>query len=519
MSMHGKYSFQADIVNDTSRVNNTVKPAQIGLTVTTIAYYCAAMATQVQFNTIYSLPTSNDAVKLTTTKINPIIYGSPRLKNLLDVNIDSTELKKIGKNFLYIRGSRSETAALSVSADCLVADEIDRSDPDTLKQFRSRLQASERAIIRQFSTPTMDGVGISKEAETSKRFRHLAKCNCCGHTWLPSYHQDIVIPAYSNDLKDLTKFSIKDVKWQEAHWICPACKRDPRFHPDRLEWVLENPGENYEAHTYYVSPVTACLLLKPSYLVRTSTEYNKRSEWANQVLGETSEEANEQITGKDVELTFVQADLRSSEIHFMGADIGQLCTVYIGRMTQSGTMLVVHKEYVPLATFVTRRLELIREFRVVASVHDVAPETKMITDITDADPNAYGCLFVTTKTPELYVLQEKEEDKELGKLNLRLLKTNRTLLLDTVRDLFKSRNLFMSTDMKAKEHFLSMKRTQIFQKEELAYMWQKTDGNDHGMFALSYLYLATKLVGRVGEQRASSVSLVASFRQTASITE
>jgi len=175
MSMHGKYSFQADIVNDTSRVNNTVKPAQIGLTLTTIAYYLAGMATQTTFNVIYCLPTAGDAAKLTTTKVNPMISNSPVVRNLLNGDVNSNELKQIGNNFLFIRGSKSETAALSVSADCLVADEIDRCDPDTLKQFRSRLQASKLGIVRQFSTPTIEGVGISKEAETSKRYRHMAK--------------------------------------------------------------------------------------------------------------------------------------------------------------------------------------------------------------------------------------------------------------------------------------------------------------------------------------------------------
>ena len=516
MSMHGKYSFQADIVNDTSRVNNTVKPAQIGLTTTTIAYYLAAMATQSPFNTIYSLPTASDAIKLTTTKINPILYGSPRLKTLLNVNVDSTELKQVANNFLFIRGSKSETAALSVSADCLVADEIDRSDPDTLKQFRSRLQASQLAIIRQFSTPTIAGIGISKEAEVSRRYRHMGCCTHCGYKWLPSYHQDIIVPGYTDSLENLNKFNIKDVRWQEARWNCPSCNRDPRLNPRTLEWVIENPLDNYEAHTYYVTPVTACQILTPAYLVRTSTEFNKRSEWLNQVLGETSEEENDQITYADIDRSLVQADLNSSEMHFLGADIGQLCTVTIGRMTSNGVMLVVHREYVPISSFIARRLELIRQFRVVASVHDAFPETHMITQITDQDPNAYGCMFTTTKSTELFTISRKEEDKEEGKINLALVKCNRTLGLDSVRDLFKSNNIFLQKgqeDTKLFSHLLSLKRTQVFQKDELTYVYQKTDGEDHTYFALLYLYLATRLVGTVSGRNAEVFSLVRKFKQ------
>lgn len=495
-----KYGFQATIINDTSRVTNTVKPAQIGLTVATMAYIVSAACTQKRFHSIYSLPTSNDAQKLVATKLDPIIQGSPAVKRLLDYNVDNSELKKLGNNFIFIRGSKSETAALSISADALVADEIDRADEDTLKQFRSRLQASEFQIIKQFSTPTIDGVGISKEAETSKRYRHMAKCDCCGNVWLPSYHTDVAIPGFLGDMKDITKNTIKDVHWQSAHWVCPSCGMDPKLHPKNLEWVCENPNENYEANTYFVTPVTACLVLRPAYLVRTSTEFNTRSEWCNQVLGETSEEENEQITQSDIDRAEVDVPLDSSEVHFFGADMGLLCAVAIGRMSKDDTLIVVHREMVPLPIFETRRRELIKKYRCINSVHDVLPYTSEVMRITDLDPNAYGALFTKSKSPELYTLQEKVEDPEEGKLNLRLLKVNRTAGLDAIRELFKQTKIVMSKSDKTKEfaeQYLSLKRVQKFVDEELKFVWVKTGSqNDHQMFALLYLLLAVKLRGR-----------------------
>jgi len=516
MSMSNHYKFQADIVNDNSRVNNTVKPAQIGLTTTTMAYFLAGMATQERFHVIYSLPTTNDAVKLCVTKIDPLIGESTALKNLVNVNVDSTELKQIGRNFLYIRGSRSETAALSVSADVLVADEIDRSDPDKLKQFRSRLQASELAIIRQFSTPTIPGVGISKEAETSKRYRHMATCGCCNHTWLPDYFNDVVIPGYSNSLDEITKYTIKDIRWQDAAWKCPHCGKNPRLHHSRLQWVLENTQDNYEAHTYYVTPVTAYKLLTPAYMVRTSTEFNTQAEWKNQVLGETAEDSKEQLTDADLDAALVQADLTSSEVHYFGADMGLLCHIVISRETQMGELLVVHREAVPLERFIERRNELIRLYRCAVSNHDVYPYTSMIMGICDYDPNAYGSIFTSGKSPELFTVQEKREDAEEGKLNLRLLKVNRTRGLDDLMELFKKRKILIkkqSDDEKLKEHVLSMKRTQVFVKEDLVYIWQKsTAGEDHYMFAMLYSYLACKLRGTVEPTLANASGLVSAFK-------
>lgn len=514
--MSGRYSFQKRIVNDTSRVVNTVKCAQIGLTTATIAYFLAAMATQRKFNVVYALPSQTDASKIVTTKIDPIINESSRLRQLADKNVATVELKQIGNNFLFCRGAKSETAALSISADCLVADEIDRSDPNVLKQFRSRLQASELAIIKQFSTPTIDGVGISKEAEVSRRYRSFAKCYCCGHVWLPSYHTDMKVPGYTADISEITRTNIQTLDWKSAHWNCPNCGKDPQLHPSRLEWVCENSEESWEASTYYINPVVCCEVLKPSYLVRTSTEFNTRSEWLNQVLGEVSTEDNDQITRQDVEASFCQS-LDSSEVHYLGADVGLLCHVAIGRKTQAGQLLVVHRETIPVTNFIARRQELMKQYRIAVSVHDCFPYTSMIMGICDYDPNSYGCSFSVGNSPELFSIQEKVANPEEGKLNLRLVKANRTRALDEILLLFKSKALLTarissSEDDKYLAHLLSMKRTQSFVREQLQFVWAKTNGEDHSLFALAYLNLACLLRSTVEPWTDGSLGLVRSFK-------
>lgn len=524
ISMRGDRQFQADVIDNTARVVNTVKPAQIGLTTSTIVYFLSGMATQPpgKFNVVYALPSANDAQKLTVTKVDPIIQGSPYLRARLNKDVDNAELKEINGNFLFTRGTKSDTAALSISADCLVADEVDRCDPDKLKQFRSRLQASPLKIIKQFSTPTIDRYGISKEAEASRRMRHLGMCHSCGHKWLPTYHQDIVIPGYLGDLEDLTKYNIKDVRWQEAHWKCPKCGNDPKFTPETLEWVCENPEDQYEAITYYITPVTTCRILVPSYLVSTSTEFNTRTEWKNQVLGETGEENNEQLTIGDIESCTIDSPLDSSEVHFMGCDMGLTCHITIGRLTSAvmtangkPSLLVVHRESVPIGQFNARRLELIKQYRCITSVHDVYPYTPTIMAITDSDPNAYGAVFTTSKSPEMYTVREKKQDLEEGKLNLRLVSINRTAVFDTLLDMFKKREIVIHKQANHDElvmHLMSLRRVQIFQGDELVFSWQKTDGNDHGFFSLMYMYLACTLRGTVSESRGSSFSLVSKFR-------
>ena len=98
---------------------------------------------------------------------------------------------------------------------------------------------------------------------------------------------------------------------------------------------------------------------------------------------------------------------------------------------------MVHRETVPVTNFIARRQELMKQYRIAVSVMDCFPYTSMIMGICDYDPNSYGCTFSTGNSPELFTIQEKVADAEEGKLNLRLVKANRTRALDEILTLFK----------------------------------------------------------------------------------
>jgi hypothetical protein len=134
----------------------------------------------------------------------------------------------------------------------------------------------------------------------------------------------------------------------------------------------------------------------------------------------------------------------------------------------------------------------------------------------DHDPNAYGSIFTSSKSPELFTLQEKEENAEEGKLNLRLLKINRTVGLDNVKDLFKAQKIILAqcaSAAKMRPQYISLKRVQKFVNDELTYMYEKTDGQDHAHFALMYLHIAIQLRGRTaGWVKAGTVPFLSKFR-------
>jgi Phage terminase large subunit (GpA) len=444
-----------------------------------------------------------------------VIAQSPELSRLVNVDVNNLQLKQIGNNFLYLRGTNSETAAISVSADCVVADEIDRCDPDTLKQFRSRMQASEHRIVRQFSTPTIDGIGISREAQTSRRFKHFCKCVHCNHKFLPDYYNDIVIPKFTKSLDEVSASNLKDIAWQKARWNCPNCGRDPNICYERLEWVLENPDDNYISATYYVSAATAYGILQPAYLVQVSTTYNTKAEFVNQALGQTCEQENEQMTLQDLENCTTKDDLSSSDLHVLGVDMGTIVHFTVGRVTSTGTLLIVHRERCVLNSFEERLAALKKQYRVQTTVLDSMPYTDLVMRQTERDPRSFGSIFVTTKNLEMYTVQQKREDERAGGLNLRQLKVNRLIAFDHLRNLFKTQQILIKQDdFDWNSQYLSLKRVQKFDKDGGNFFsWEKTDGNDHGFFALLYCMLASKLVQvRTFQSFEINMPLVTSFR-------
>ena len=513
------HEFQRRILDDTSPVSMAVKVAQIGMSTISYAHALACCSIMDHWGYGYVFPTSGDASKACATRINPMIAESPEVQRLVNPDLNNTELKQIGSSFLYFRGTKSETAGLSISLDFLTVDEYDRCDFDTAAQYVSRLQHKETKMRRLFSTPTLDNYGIMKESRTAKRYKQLATCTPCGHIWLPDYFTDVKIPGYDKSLKEITSTNIKDVNWKKAHWCCPSCGRDPKFDDNTLQWVCENPSENYEANCWFISPVTAHHILTPSYLVNVSTQFKRYSEFMNQSLGLPAEEEGEAILASDIQKALLKTDLKDSSLHVLGADMGQTCHVVIARESK-GNLIVVHRERIPLGNFEKRRRELCAEFRVRVSVHDTQPETHLVQRITEQDPNAYGAMFVQSKSTALFNVVSVKEDAEEGKLNLRRINVSRTVALDSLLTLVKEGRLAVQqqdyhADDMFQAHMLSLKRTQVFDRQgELNYTWVKTNGEDHYHFALLYAHLATALLGTVNFPGAISagVPLLTGFK-------
>lgn len=492
--------FQLPILKDTAKTSIIVKCAQVGLSEIAYRYAIAACCNLENFTLIYTFPTSGDAEKNCKTRIDPLIDGSPAVQRLVSPDLNSSEVKKFGANsFLFFKGTFSAQQGISTPADAIVHDEWDKSDTTKGSVYVSRLQDKETKIRKIFSTPTVEKFGVSKEAETARRFKHLATCDHCNHVFLPDYFTDIVVPGWDKPMEEITKQNLHLVKWKQAWLKCPKCGLDPNLHHTRMQFVSENLQEQHEANAWYVSPFSAHARLKPHYLVQVSTMYERYSEFRNQTLGLTGEDKNEQIQEADIRRCYVPFDLNSSETHVMGSDLGLICHIVIGRVTSTNETLIVHRERVHYTQFEKRTAELMMLYKVIMHVMDTLPYTELVTRLCAGRHNHWGAIFVNTKSPLPYALQEQEEDKLEGKLNLNLVKINRTVSLDRVRDLFKSGNLKIAQQESEDDDYVtqctSLKRVEKYTNEnELKYVWEKTGTeNDHYHFATLYFTIAADM--------------------------
>lgn len=507
------YEFQLSILADAARTTITVKPAQVGVSELSYRYAVALCCTQENFTTIYTFPTATDASNNNRTRIDPMIEASPEVKLLVNPNMNNSEMKQFGKNsFLMFKGTQSDTAGLSTPANAVIHDEYDKSDIANASVYVSRLQNRPHKLRKIFSTPTIEKYGVSKEAETAKRYRHIAKCQHCNHFFLPDYYNDIKVPDWNLPLNEITKRNLHTTKWREAYVACPKCGQDPQLRSDLLEFVCENPTENHDANAYFVSPFSVPSIILPSYLVNRSTQFERLSEFKNQCLGLTGEEANEALQLKDITDAEVQGEFGTGDLHVMGSDLGITCHITVGRMTTEGVMVIVHRERCNYTVFEARTRELSAKFRVIMHVMDSQPYTDMVTRLTKSRPNTYGAIFTTSKSTLPFTVQEEEADAQEGRMNLKLAKINRTVALDSLLGVIKQKELVIASSDENetyREQMLSLKRVQKFTSDgELTYTWTKTGTEeDHYHFATLYLWVAMQMRGMAGGVGAVSAGI------------
>lgn len=510
------HEYQERILRDTSQEVITRKCSQVGMTETSIRLALALCGVTPYYTCIYTLPTASFASNVMSTRVDPIITASAYLSEMVSKQTNNSEIKQLGDSFLYMKGSASGNAPISIPADHLIHDEIDFSDLEIIEQYQSRLTHSIYKRKHKLSTPTHPGYGIDEEFSNSRRHYNMVKCEHCNEVFIPSYYDHVKIPGFDGDLREITKRTLATIRWKEAEVFCPRCGRVPSLQAEHRLWVCENSEENFVAAGYQVSPFDAPNIISAAYLVEASTKYERRAQFVNFNLGLPMQDSETTLTAADLDNAIVQQGEVSGVSFVMGLDMGLLCHCVIAAVMPDGRLVIAHAEQIPLGQVMDRRKALASQYWPRMTVVDAYPYTETVMRMQQEDSNLFAAVYAEWRSIELHRVVDKEEQKDKGALELRQVNINRNKALDALMMDIRIQNVVKmrdESDALWKEQLQDMTRTQKFTaSHELEYVWSKSKkGNDHFHHATLYASTAAKMLG-VSHSRIVLPAFVSRFK-------
>lgn len=306
------HEYQIEILSDMSDEVVAQKCSQVGASELWVRLMLGMLGLSKSITVIYVLPTTGFARKFSKSRIDPIIDNSPLLKGLVNRDVDSSELKQIGNNFLYVAGSYGQSSAISVPARGLFLDEVDFSNQTTLTTFNSRLGHAQPGEFykRAFSTPTVDKFGINLMYRSSSKAHYCVKCNHC-HQWVaPDFMRDVEVPGFDGTLVEFEKEDLENpyVDINSAFIRCPDCKEQIRWenilNPKTRQWVHEEPDN--PKHGYQILPIDVPQINPISRTLSQIADFERKKDWVNFKIG---------YPYADAETSFLQESVNTYATH------------------------------------------------------------------------------------------------------------------------------------------------------------------------------------------------------------
>ena len=197
------HGFMKAFYDDMSPLQVMLKAPQIGATVASFikTFYCAYKK---NWDIIYTLPTQSDVQDMAGGKVNRIIAQNPIFLDWIHEH-DTIEQKKVGNNIIYYRGTFTTKAAMMVSSDLNVHDEVDASNEEVIQQYETRLQAKADGRRWYFSHPSLSGYGVDKYWQQSDKKEWFITCPNCSKEQYLQWPQNVDI--------------------QKKSYVCYVCKQ------------------------------------------------------------------------------------------------------------------------------------------------------------------------------------------------------------------------------------------------------------------------------------------------------
>jgi len=502
------HEMQMGILGSNARHLLVRKCSQVGLSETLVRMVLAMMAILPESHIIYTLQTAKFASNFARTRVDPVISASKVLKSLASNTVNNTELKLIGSSFLYISGASGQGQAISVPADVVIHDEEDFSDAKTLSTYASRLgHAEDGGIRRRFSTPTVEGYGVSTDFPDSTNHHYHCKCAHCNHWQKMNFFTHVKVPGFTSGMDEFRKDDLTNpaYKVSEAAYLCERCGKplttENLNDPGLREWVPAFPDR--DIHGYQVGPHDVPVTNTAPVTLRSIAEYARYADWVNFKVGDPFEDETTSVLPNVVEECAVLPWERPIEGRVVGSgfcigvDQGKTSWVLVGKAVDD-EVHVVHAERIKVDTSdaVPGRLrERAVQYGVKKLCTDAAPDytTAMRLREECQDGVAWGVYYNRTAKVKYSNLTLNEDDQILTayrtgslsdmvkKVNARKVKFARCPELVTIQ-----------------EHLRVLKKVVADSEEGSRESKWISTGADHFGHALNYLLMAIELAGQTG---------------------
>lgn len=491
-----KYSFYINpyllpIVLDDNRMKIYQKPSQVGISELNIAEMFYLGDTQ-RGNSLYAFPTDTHIVQFVTARVIPVVRQNRKLFEKVTGALN-VHLIQFNHRTFYFRGAKSRKQMISVDVSNLFMDEIDEYPEQAITTLEKRLGASERPIVRKFSTPTFDGVGISKEykfnPETlygSDERVYMVKCEHCGH-W--------------NRMDGYSFFTNIIRVGDEVKFVCEKCKKEfNRFAPPldsdlkptgNAEWVAKHPSSQLP-HGYLL-PKFASRLTNLLQVYRNVNNAETEEEAYKSDLGIPYTPTGARITDDVIQGVIKPYNMQnvSGIPTVMGADVRpDRLQVTIGQVLGNGIKIIYVGEHTwnEMPTIITR-------FNVRAGIVDGLPER---TNAKELALKFRGKIYVAyyVDSPQLYEI--KTNISKRGERFKYMIAINRTEAMINVLNAFLEVPSFfkLPANIKKEAKFLkdikNVVRVFKTQNNQKVYGFAEIGDSDF-YHSLNYLYVASKL--------------------------
>jgi hypothetical protein len=499
------HDFQIEILDCPEQNTVTQKPAQVGLSTLAIIYALTFSALSRYKKLGYVLPSSKFANEFSATRVDPILQSCPVLASMLsEGGLDNVAARKIGTNFLMMKGTSTGASSVSVDFDALVFDEVDLCDQEVLGQFTSRLQHSDLKITRSFSTPTVSEYGVNQRFIASSQAHRAILCQAC-NTWqiIMDFFDSVRVPTIHGfqDPKELEKENVSQILsviTEDPYLSCPHCHKklttENLNDPIKREWVHSYPNNLTKGFQVSFWDVPRYNPVKDVFA--SLERYASKAAWVNFRLGIPFESKDTSLSiGQRSGYPHESSDNILSRNVFIGADLGKKASHIIVGVPVHGVDSKVILQVIAfwrvdvtalpdksLANYLTKLIKLTNATRLVLDAMPNYETSLQLHSSRHTQGIAFGAEYTSNKpTSSLDIYTFKE--------SVGIVKIARTLSMDALSRALKVGNVRFPA------HTIDRKEDEVMEGhmgciKKVQEKWVSTSTEDHYAHALNYLYAA-----------------------------